>query len=260
MKTILKELLRKIYHNHYRFKPVKILGRVACLGNKIISDLNLEKGLINHQKSRVDFILDLSNDDALKPNYQEIIPLLSKKYIEGTIYQQTFDLFSRSKPHLIVMDSFSELTDQLFENKLNQTKFLANYSDIKHDEQFNSLYSVKGLLAIEELYETYRNFLKKAQRTYPNTHILFIHFPTTLDKRAKFQERGKVILSSIEKLSLEFTNLHSISIEDKFVYPSNENSDELKDFPYHYDDQTYQIFINKVSDCLQTIGFIHNVK
>jgi len=250
----MKALLRKFYHNHYRFKPVKILGRVACLGNEIITQLNLEKGLINHQKSRVDFLLDLANDSKIKPNDKEIIPLLEKNYISGTIYQQQFNFFSRSKPDIIIMDSFSELTDQLFENKLDRTKFLANYSDIRHDEQFNSRYITKGLLNLEQLYDIYHNFFEKIKKNYPATHILFIHFPTTLDKREKFQERGKAILHAIEKLSLEFKNLHSISIEDEFVYPTIKNSDELKDFPYHYGTETYKNFVTKVIKTIDGIG------
>lgn len=244
------DILRKFYRNQYRFQKIKILGRVACLGSEIINGLGLQKSLVNHQKSRVDFLLEISNNPKIKPIAKNIYQFLERTYIAGTIQQQESDFFSYKKPDLIFMDSFSELTDQMFIEKNSGKKFLANYSDLKHDENFVSRYDNNGLLSIEDLYQNYDLFFNKVSNIYPNIRIIFIHFPTILDARDKFRERGDIILDVINQLSVKYSFLQSIALEDNFIKKSNDQSDELKDFPYHYGNETYEKFLDKVKKSL----------
>lgn len=183
-------LLRNFYRRQYRFRRIKILGRVACLGSEIINRLRLQKSLINHQKSRVDFLLEISNNPRIKPIAKKIYPFLARSYIAGTIKQQESDFFSYKKPDFIFMDSFSELTDQMFVEKNTRKIFLANYSDVKHDKNFISRFDNNGLLSIDDLYQNYDLFFSKISFIYPNVKVIFIHFPTVLDTRYSFRERG----------------------------------------------------------------------
>ena len=71
-----------------------------------------------------------------------------------------------------------------------------------------------------------------------------------MDKREKFQERGKFIVDTINKLSIKYSFLHSISLEDKYIFKSGDKSDELKDFPYHYGSETYEKFAEKIKEII----------
>lgn len=244
------DLLKKTYRHQYRFQKIKILGRVACLGNEIINRLEIQQGLVNHQKSRVDFLLELANNPRIKPLAKDIYSFLDKKYISGTIKQQESDFFSYKKPDYIFMDSFSELTDQMFVDKISGKKFLANYSDIKHDENFKNKFENTGLIEASDLYKIYDDFFNKVSNIYPNTSVVFIHFPTILDKREKFQERGNLIINTINKLSIKYLFLYPVSLEDKFIFKSEDENDELKDFPYHYGSETYEKFAEQIKEII----------
>lgn len=246
----MKDILRKVYHHYYRFSQVSILGRVACLGNEILGRLKLEKGLINHQKSRIDFLLELDKNTTIYTSASIVYPFLQRTYIIGTIEQQKSNFFNKRKPNLIFLDSFSELTDQLFVNKKTGKKFLANYSDISHNNSFNAAYNCLGLLPLEELESYYEKFFNKLFEVYPQTNVFFIHFPTTLEKRDKFCIRGQSIIKIIDTLSKVYPYLYSISIDDSLVFKSDDESDELKDFPYHYSEITYSAFVDKIWNIL----------
>jgi hypothetical protein len=242
--------MKKFYYRNYKFHKTKILGRVACLGSDIINNLGLQKGLVNHQKSRVDFLIEFSRNPEIKPIAKEIYPFLGKKYISGTIKQQESDFFSYKKPDYIFMDSFSELTDQLFVDKSSGKYFLANYSDINHDQNFKNKFYNKGLIEIDELRMFYDAFFSKVSEIYPDTKVIFVHFPTIFDNRIKFKERGNNILEIINQLSSKFHFLYSVSVDDTFVFKSQDESDELKDFPYHYGVSTYEKFTEMVKDII----------
>lgn len=246
----MRESLRRIYHYYYRFARVSILGRVACLGNEILKRLKLEHGLINHQKSRIDFLLELNNKPTIYTDDREIYPFLRRTYIAGTIKQQKSNFFNKRQPNLIFMDSFSELTDQLFINKKTGKQFLANYSDINHNIDFSTTYACSGLLPLEDLEYYYEQFFTNLFQVYPHAKVFFIHFPTTLELREKFCLRGQAIITIIDRLSQKYENLYSIAVDDKLVFKSNNESDELKDFPYHYSEITYNAFVGKIQAIL----------
>ena len=78
---------------------------------------------------------------------------------------------------------------------------------------------------------------------YPNVIVVFIHFPTFLDKREKFKIRGNYIKEVIFKLTFKYPFLHSIFLDDKFIFKSDDMND---DFPYHYGNKTYEFFLDEV--------------
>ncbi len=220
--------------------------------------LGLTKGLLNHQKSRVDFLLELSENKKIKPNVKEIKKFLKFKYMSGIIKQQEFNFFTRNKPDLIIFDSYSELTDQLFKNNRSDEKFLLNYGDLKHNDEFKMKYCAKGLLDLENIYQIYNLFFKKIRNRYNDVPIIFIHFPSKLESRYKFKLRGEMIKKAIDKLSGKYSYLYSVSIEDNLVRRAK--GEELKDFPYHYSIETYNAFIVEIKKILEKNKLVINGK
>lgn len=190
--------------------------------------------------------MDLNKNNYIFSNADEILKYLKHTFIIGTIEYQRYDFFRYPKPDIIVMDSFSELTDQLFIDKISGKRFLANYSDIKHDINFKNKFENNGLIKISDLEKAYDDFFDKLSNIYPDTKVIFIHFPTILDNREKFQKRGEFIINTINKLSIKYSFLYSVSMEDEFISKSEDERDELKDFPYHYGQETYENFVEKV--------------
>lgn len=248
---MLKKILRQFYHRNYKFSNPKVLGRVACLGTDVLSLLNLTRALNNHQKSRVDYLIKRNSDSKIAAKSSVVYQYLEKKYIAYCIEDQEKDFFSYEKPQFIFMDSFSELTDQLFINKNDNSLFLANYSDINHSQSFKLNYDCEGLLHQSTILDNYRSFFGKVSEVYPNIPIFFLHFPTSLDSRVAFKDRGLEILRAIDLISGENSFLHSIFIEEELVTKSYEDSDELKDFPYHYGVSTYGEFSDKIVKLLR---------
>lgn len=205
--------------------------------------MGFKKSYINHQKSRIDYILDFHNNKSIAPNIKEIYTYLKNKYIIGTIEHQKYDFFKYAKPDIIVMDSFSELTDQLFINTQNKTRFLANYTDVDQNI-LSKQYECVGLIKENTLFESYDKFFYMVEKIYPETPLYFIHFSTVLDPREKFKSRGKKIQEIIEKLSKRYEFIHSLSIDDSLVLKANGKNEEFNNFPYHYNDKTYSEYLN----------------
>ena len=94
-----------------------ILCRTACLGNFLIDKFNTKNYvLFNHQKNRVDYILELNKNKIFKAKSSSIIPFLSRPEPDmiNLFSQLESDFFSYDHVECIILDSFSELTDQLF--------------------------------------------------------------------------------------------------------------------------------------------------
>lgn len=59
-----------------------------------------------------------------------------------------------------------------------------------------------------------------------------------------------MILDIINKLSIKYPFLQSIALEDNFIQKSEDESDELKNFPYHYGNETYELILEKTKKYL----------
>jgi hypothetical protein len=246
---LLKEILKSFYHKHYRFKRFRVLGRTACLGNEIIKQMGWNKNYINHQKSRVDYLIELHKDKNISPNPKEIIKYLKHKFIIGTIKQQKNNFFDYQNPDIIVMDSFSELTDQLFVNINTNQKFLANYSDINHSLLPN-YYKCNGLIE-DNLLKTYDDFFSMVSLKYSNIPLYFIHFSTVLDNRDKFKNRGEMILKIIDQLSIKYSFINIIKVNGALVSHANTDNEEFNSLPYHYSANTYKEYVLKFQKIYQ---------
>lgn len=241
----MKMIIKDFYRKHYRFKSFKVLSRSACLGMNLIKKMGWEENCINHQKSRVDYTLNYNKKKL--PRIKSVLDILKNKYIIGCIYQQRIDFFGYPKPDIIIIDSFSELTDQVFANKHGEL-FFANYSDV--DSLLNNDYVCGGLLSVDDLYMSYLNFFKKVNEKYPGVKVIFIQFSTALDKRKIFQERAKEIEKVISRIQDEFCFLKTVKIDDAFVLKANTCDNEFNELPYHYSDFTYDTYLEAFKRCL----------
>jgi len=226
-----------------------ILARYACLGNFVWERLKQQDyNYINHQKSRIDYILALAKNKNKVCKPEMVKNFLSNKEIYGFVQMQKRDFlkYDKKRIKLIFMDSYSELTDQLFEHKQGWS-FLANYGDILDDENFKNNFISKGLLPVEQIGAYYAEFFNNLFRVYHNIAVIFLHYPTKLETREKFLERAQAIIKSAD-LAAEKYPVYSITVEDEFVDYAEWTDEENRKLPYHYHTKTYERFVEKIKN------------
>jgi hypothetical protein len=213
-----------------------IFSRCACLGNDVLKIINPNNNIYNIQKGRSDLILDIINNKIKNTEPSFVLPYLENLGIYNMIIQQSFvkEIFKLHPPEAIFIDSYSELTDQLFSLK-DKSSFCVNYSDLKknHNEIWKTI-NRKGLMDINKIENNYFQFFSLLRSVFENVPIVFIHFPTKLDKREKFKERGEIIKNTISNVKIHFDNFFEIEADDEIV-----DYDPHDIFPYHYNKETY---------------------
>ena len=241
--------LWKIYSAIYRFnqkaktKEPWILGRAACLGTDTYRLLNTHLPLVNIQKGRVDYLLSVNVNPGKKANTAQIASYILRNDIKNLIVQEELaelDFFTR--PAMIYMDSYSELTDQLFVSRIAGTSFCANYSDV--DGKFTKAFICQGLLDTNDLTSYYSQFFSMMRKKFGNIQIVFIHFPTTLEKREIFRVRHQQIKKAIAEVRAEFLPFDIYEVPDAIV---NRPEDTMDDFPYHYSESVDQYLCNQIN-------------
>lgn len=230
-------------------KREKIIGRVACLGSDLYALRYQRKygfRLINQQKVRVDLWLEgLSGAERPKPELVKSHMARSDVYplIEN---QAVLPWLAESKFEFLLMDSFSELTDQKFTHRQEGWSFCCHYSDLIHSADFERDFQSCGLLPIEDIEQAYTRFFDWFGRKYPNKKVVFVHFPTTLDERILYKQRGAEIFRVMAKLQATKPFINNLSVDDKLV-EWNENDR----FPYHFSKFTNQVFVNNWGELIQ---------
>lgn len=224
IKRILKSKSKKI-----------VWGRVACLGKDTYDLFKKDEILYNTQKGRIDYLSELFvSGGKIKPSYLGL-KYVKRKDIRRIIIEQFYSSINFiNEPVLLLMDSYSELTDQKFIDKNKSSSFFfANYTDL--DLDFSDNLNCKGLLRLDEnLTKYYMEFFNNFRNRYSKTPIVFINFPKKLETRQKFIERHDYIKDTIIKVSEKFENFYVLSIPDDLV--ENSSND---DFPYHFSSQAY---------------------
>jgi len=216
-------------------------GRYACLGFDVLNLLGSLPPAFNVQKGRVDYLLDIIANPDNHARTIKVDPFMARMDIVPLIAQEEHFLsMPKHPPSFVYMDSYSELTDQLFIHKNKQWKFCCNYTDLNHSAQFSQLFDKSGLLPLEELEGYYRCFFKYIRETYGNVPIIFLHFPVKLDRREKFKTRHRNILSIVNTLAKAFQPFYSITVADDIVDWPEERPAGLENFPYHYNAITYK--------------------
>jgi hypothetical protein len=220
-----------------------ILGRHACLGRDVFDLADSNWPVFNIQKGRVDYLISAIQQKIKSTRTVEMAPFLCREDIIPFLRQQEYcRSLPKHPPKLVYMDSFAELTDQLFIHKIEGWGGCCCYGDINHTKDFKKIFREEGLLDIDNLESSYRDFFNLIRSRYGEVPIVFLHFPSALETRPKYLERGRAIFSIIEKLRNEYRGLYSISINESIVSQPIEVAPELKDFPYHYNKETYLAF------------------
>ena len=210
--------------------------------------LNLDDKLINVQKGRVDYFNRLCDNPGIRSRINKIVSFICREDIHELIFQQEvrYGIFKKS-PIAIYIDSFSELTDQMFTNKEQKWHFYVNYSDINHTKEFEKEYDSRGLLSVDNLLEEYRIFFRQFRQRYSSVPIVFMHFPVKLDKREKFHLRYKKIKEAIDLLEIEFQPFYSFTVSEEIIDWPEELIPGLESFPYHYNKETYQDLADQIN-------------
>ena len=224
-----------------------VLGRTACLGNDVISILDPSACFFNMQKGRVDYLSDVVSDPKLSASPWDVLQFLQRKDIFSLIIQQSSPLwFKSTPPAALFMDSYSELTDQLFVHRRDNWRFLCNYSDLDHSREFKEQFLPAGLLPCDDLGMQYQRFFLFVRKMWGDIPIVFMHFPVKLDKREKFKLRYQAIYKAISELQGRFQPFYSLAIDETVVDWPEVKGPGLEEFPYHFNLKTYQAFAEKV--------------
>jgi hypothetical protein len=225
IKRILKSKSKKI-----------VWGRVACLGKDTFDLFKNDEILYNNQKGRIDYLSErFVSGLKIKPSYRNL-KYIKRKDIRRLIIEQFYSSVNfTNEPVLLLMDSYSELTDQKFIDKEESSSFFfANYTDL--DINFRDNINCDGLLGLDEnLIKYYIEFFYNFRSRYSKTPIVFINFPKKLETRQKFIERHDYIKDTIIKVSEKFENFYVLNIPDNLV--ENSSND---DFAYHFSSQAYE--------------------
>jgi hypothetical protein len=227
------------------FVPKKpVLGRVACLGQSVISarsSIFYNPVLINQQKTRCDLFLDWING-APRPVANSVKKHLNRDYVLPWIEEQERLpwIEQRGNVRLLLMDSFSELTDQKFTHKKEGWSFACHYNDLIHTPEFSQQFDCFGLLPIDQIEESFSRFFVWFFNRHPGAVVLFLHFPTKFDSRIHFCERAVAIKEIMERISSRHPSIRNISLSDDRVEQST-----VDVHPYHFSEQTVNAFVEE---------------
>lgn len=228
-----------------------ILARTACMGNDSLKlVLGTKKIKIWHiQKCRIDLLEKEVTSNKFPLN---LIPF---KFIERQDVKQCVAMQDNLKfpnaiePKFILFDSFSELTDQEF--VYQGTSFYCSYSDLKKKYQGERAgITSKGLISLEILEEKYYKVFTALRNRYPNSPLIFLHFPTHKEERKLFKDRAIAIAQAIENLCTELTYLHSVSIPSELLNRDLAITTNDDRFPYHYGSEIYEYLAGEIKRIL----------
>lgn len=228
-----------------RFTRLRGVGRFACLGTAVLDALGRRYKMHNLQKGRVDYQLQVMAEPARACRPELAVPHLAREYIAHTLVQQA-TLCPEFHPEMVFVDSFSELTDQLFRHRKEGWQFCCNYLDLNHSDAFADSFESLGLLDLSGLEQAYEAMLQAIEARWPGTPVVYIHFPDALEPREKFVQRAREIRRVLDALAARHPHLHSFSVPAEIVRRPEVVEPGLEDFPYHYNQATYQAFADLI--------------
>jgi len=108
--SIFRQLKSNLRSFAWRVKTIQqdwLWGRVACMGHDVLTLLDSSVPLINIQKGRVDYILDIMTDQRLKARPYEVAPFMECQDITSLIAQEGDLTWLGLRPSLALFtDSF----------------------------------------------------------------------------------------------------------------------------------------------------------
>lgn len=225
------------------------LERHACLGYEVLKYYDGLPKRVNFQKGRADLLAEYWLNESLLPKSPRLRTFMTRFDLLELIRQlQFFNCLPSRAPKFIFMDSFSELTDQMFMSRSEGWRFCCGYSDINHDEAFSRDYLCEGLIPVEQLKSAYLKLFSIFEKRWGAVPIYFLHFPIALETRVVFKERYKEIALAMDEIARDHPHIYSIKVDESKVQRSMDATDDLKDFPYHYDEATYLLFKKEIEE------------
>ncbi len=217
-----------------------IATRNACLTgdiNHIIFGDNNE--YLSYTKGRIDLTLDIKKHNKFRtPTKAELLSHLNDKDYSG-VYEQSVTLShfqDNRQPKYFIIDQYSELTDKRFEHD-NGYVFAGHYSHLNKDNLKDC-----GAIStnnIQQIYDEYFSFMK---HRWPNTKIIFTHFPIEYEKREEYINRWNDITNAIENICSKY-NIQNIHADKESIEHVGLNDDGN---PYHFTKKTAQNMAAKI--------------
>ena len=232
----------------YKFSKLRILSRTCCVGNRVSAKLQ-ESFALNNQKYRLDY---LWNDDRLSIKlHPKDMMLFADSQLLGLVKaQNNLHFFVPSLiPDIVIIDSFSDLTDRLFTTKIG-SKFFCHFSDLSvetraylRDPSHTNQYIVdEGLMSLDGYSEKLDCLARRIWSIYGQSiPVFFINVPVVYETRDAYLRRAKQIFRESQLVAESCCNFFSISLDPGDVHSSPEDS-----FPYHFDDRTIDCFVREI--------------
>lgn len=220
--------------------PETVIARTSCLGNFTMQRLNLDKfQVIPFHKNRVDYCMDISkNPDCVVDRNDALKYIIPDLHV--FLNPQVNDIFACDNVKLIIMDSFTDLTDKMFVRKKDGRCFTMLYQNIDHSSDFDSRYKCTGMIQEKDIPNLYSKFFDKLIKTYGDIPVIFLEFSSNFDQREEFIRREQIIHDAIMKVAKKHPCVHPIQMD--VVEPH-----ETDDYPYHYSEHTYDMLAKKLS-------------
>jgi len=149
-------------------------------------------------------------------------------------------------PSFILLDDFSELTDQLF--CINSVRFASHIADLTDFAKKSPTYESLGLIPLAEIFRTYESFFREVFLKWPYVDIYFLLFPIYREKRQEFIERSEEIKRALTLISSQYSSVHIIYEEAPYEFQGQESHDP---YPYHFPTEVYDKFAHRI-ECLIT--------
>ena len=253
---LLKKIYDKLkYHYWVCWKSV-VITRTVCLGNWAFERIDTKKlKIVNYGQNRVDFALNVHQDKSTNADAFEILKYTKKEYrsYKNYYWAEEQDLFKHKRVKAFVIDSFSELVDQLFVEKEGKHSFCTIYRTVK-DTKLCDLYDCLGLLDIDLIKKYYLAFFKELRKVYQDIPIVFIHFSTVFETRENFIARAVQIEKAIDEINRE-ENMRIIQIKPRIV-----EHHETDPNVYHYSKNTYDDVAEQLAEVLNENGVFVKLK
>ena len=143
-------LLRSSLYLRILSRKPWVMRRTACLGNDVFELLEfLPKRSINIQKGRIDLLTKSLNQRFGILKLYQAKTFIERSDIRPLIFRQSISRLNLLRPPIVVLiDSYSELTDQEFILP-NKAKIYCNFSDVF--QTVDKTIESNGLLDLREL-------------------------------------------------------------------------------------------------------------
>jgi len=226
-----------------RLRKPWALTRTACFGNDIFLSAFSEIKQFKAQKTRSDALSDLiSKSRPIHPieislNFMRIV---RRKDVLPLIVNQNLRISPRSdSPEFVLIDTYSDLTDQSFKHLSKEYSFFSHYSDLHGNVLFDANLKCGGLLNLSEFEALQVQFIDKVRRTWGNTPIVYLTYPVGLETRSTYLARATEIQSSLQNLTTLYKGVSLIDFTGAPVTPSPDDLKKNIEFPYHYGPELY---------------------